>query len=377
MKRPRLKPAAVPARILVVDDDTTLLNMLGQGLKMMGHEVTLCASVEEALQVLRRQDTDVEVLLTDIKMPGRSGIELLQELQNEDDAMVRLIMTGLATVDNAVDSLRHGAYDFIRKPVSMYELAATIDRGIEHRHLVLENRNYQNHLEKMVQQKTAELTQTLQSVNRSYEFTIEAMIRLLDAREQDSGRHSVRVRDLAMILGRKVGLTEDELQMLNYAALLHDIGKIGVPDAVLRKQGPLDSEERVIIEKHVDIGYQILKSASWFQGVAEIVHSHHECYDGTGYPRGLRGKDICIGARVFSVVDAYDAMRSPRVYRDALPRDVTVAELRGKSGTQFDPDVITAFLGCRQEMEHVLTASLDAATTMDSILSTSSDPDVP
>jgi putative nucleotidyltransferase with HDIG domain len=205
----------------------------------------------------------------------------------------------------------------------------------------------------MVREKSAALREALDLTRRSYEFTLEALVAMLDAREKYTGQHSLRVRDVTVALCKRMGLSQTEQEEIAQGALLHDIGKISIPDAILLKPGPLTPAERKIMESHAEVGHRILSTSSYLEKPAEIVYSHQERWDGSGYPRGLKGEQICVGARIFAVVDAYDAMRSDRVYRKALSPTAARRELARMSGTQFDPAVVQAFLGCQDDLEKV------------------------
>jgi putative nucleotidyltransferase with HDIG domain len=349
-------------RIMVVDDEPEILRFLERALSAKGYGVEVYSSAEACLQALRTPGRQYDVILTDVRMPNKSGLELLEELHEEDDSIIKIVMTGTATVDTAIASLRHGAYDFVEKPVPLKQLLAILERATEYRRIMLENREYRNNLEAMVEEQSTELRHTLEKVKRSYDFTLEAMAGLLDAREQDSGQHSKRVRDLALVLGSHMGLPTDELQVVAQGALLHDIGKIGVPDSVLRKADALDEDEWELMRGHPALGYRVLRSADWLRNVAEIVYAHHERYDGDGYPRGIAGDEICLGARIFAVIDSYDAMRSDRVYRKALSAEHARSEVLNGSGTQFDPGVVEAFRACADEIERVFREMSDGAS---------------
>ncbi|MBM4149196.1 MAG: diguanylate cyclase [Lentisphaerae bacterium] len=344
-------------RIMVVDDEDMVRTAVGDILRHAGHDVDLFDSAESALEAMSNAPRETyAVVLTDLKMPNKSGIELLQEMAALDESVVKIVITGYATVHNAVSSLREGAYDFIQKPVRPAQMQAVVDRALDYRRLRMENRRYQEHLEDLVRERSAQLASTLEEVRSSHEFTLEALVAMLDARENQTGRHSIRVRSLAVALGEKMGLPEDELKVLSHAALLHDIGKISVSDAILLKPGPLLPEEWEIMRRHPEAGFRILKSSSYLKEAAEIVLSHHERYDGLGYPRRLKGNDICLGARVFSVADAYEAMRSQRVYRPPLPPEIASGEIAKSGGTQFDPQVTEIFLKHVEEFERILAS---------------------
>lgn len=348
------RPIPKADHILIVDDEPAVLELVSTMLTRKGYQTSTCSSATDAISRVQRAQGSYDILLTDLSMPGKSGIDLLHEMSAADDSIVKIVMTGFATVDTAVDCLREGAYDFIQKPIRLGELAALIQRAAEYRSLKIENSRYQMHLEEMVRERSARLVETLEEVKRSHRFTLDALVAMLDARERQTGQHSVRARDLAVTLARKMGLADQTLDTIASGAFLHDIGKIGVPDAILLKPGPLLPDEWQIMRSHSEIGYNILRSNPYLQDAAELVRAHHERFDGSGYPRGLKGDAICIGARIFSVVDAYDAMRSDRPYRAAMPPDKSMAEILRNSGTQFDPQVVKVFLESQDELERIL-----------------------
>jgi putative nucleotidyltransferase with HDIG domain len=263
------------------------------------------------------------------------------------------VITGHATVDNAISSLRHGAYDFIEKPFSAEPLCIIVDRAIKYRRLLVENQLYQTHLENIVRKKSAALSQALNEIRRSYDFTLEALAALLDVREHATAQHSIRVAKLARILSHEMGLSEKDVDDISRGALLHDIGKVGIPDAILMKPGCLTDEEWKVVKSHPKTGYDILKSSPFLLQAAEIVYSHQEKFDGSGYPRGLRGEEICLGARIFAVVDAYDAMRTERIYSRIFIVEEAVEEIKNKRGTQFDPKGVDALMHCLPQIEAV------------------------
>jgi response regulator RpfG family c-di-GMP phosphodiesterase len=203
----------------------------------------------------------------------------------------------------------------------------------------------------MVRQKSASLSRALDELRHAYEFTLEALVAMLDAREHETAMHSSRVREMTLIVGREMGLRQGELDDISRGALLHDIGKIAIPDAILLKKGPLTEEEWAVMKTHPEVGYRIVSSSAHLRNAAEIVLAHHEHYDGSGYPRGLKGSQICLGARIFAVVDAYDTMRSRRCYKEPYSADHAVRQLKQHSGTQFDPGIVEACLLCQDRLE--------------------------
>jgi putative nucleotidyltransferase with HDIG domain len=222
--------------------------------------------------------------------------------------------------------------------------------ALERRRLVTENKHYQHHLEIKVEEQTASLRKALADVQRAYAQTLETLINALDAREQETQRHSKRVSEYALLLARRMNVPEEELTDIARGALLHDIGKIGISDAILLKPGKLTEEEWVSMRKHPEVGYNILKGIGFLEGAAQMVLQHHEKYDGTGYPRGLKGEQIMRGARIFAAIDTFDAMTSDRPYRKALSYQIAREEVIRFNGRQFDPAVVNCFLSIPEEV---------------------------
>jgi response regulator RpfG family c-di-GMP phosphodiesterase len=266
--------------------------------------------------------------------------------------VVRIVITGHATLDNAVASMRHGAYDFVGKPFVRDQLITVLNRALRYRRLVVENQRYQYHLEDMIRSKNGEVLAALDEIKRSHYFTLEALVAILDSRESETSQHSGRVRDLTMILAAHMQLDDAALNDIGRGAQLHDIGKIGIPDAILLKSGALTDDEWVVMKQHPVIGYNFLKQSSFLKNAAEIVLAHHEHYDGTGYPRGLQGEQICLGARIFSVIDVYDAMRSPRRYKKSMSVEEASEEIRSHSGSYFDSAIVKVFFECHAKIEN-------------------------
>ncbi len=358
-----VQPCGTGARIIVVEDEDGVRRLVTLMLERDKHDVLAFPNATEAIEHLKANPGTREVLLTDIGLPDKDGIELLHEITALDDSIVKIVMTGHATVDNAIRCLREDAYDFIQKPIERSQLLALISRAREYRDLKIENDRYQAHLEGMVRERSAKLAASLQDVQASYEFTLDALVRMLDAREEQTGKHSKRVRELAVALAQELGLTSDEQETVASGAFLHDIGKIAIPDNILLKPGPLTADEWAIMKTHSSTGYDILRSSQFLQATAEVVYQHHEQWDGSGYPQGLKGKDICLGARIFAVIDAYDAMRSERVYREAIPHQAALQEIVDNAGKQFDPDVVDAFKRCQGVMQSIMRDS--EATTQE------------
>lgn len=333
-------------RILLVDDERSICLSLSRLLNKKGYDVVTADSAAGALELLKNASQPIEVLITDLNMPGIDGIELIRRVATLSPGTISVVMTGAATVEYAVESVRNGVFAFLEKPVQLRDLLDVLGRIEEQRLEQQANSAYHERLEHTVEEQNRRLQLTVEKVQESYQFTLEAMVDLLDAREPDSCLHSVRVRELTRIMGKELGLTGEDLDTLDKGALLHDIGKIGIPDSVLLKHGPLTESEWDIMRQHPTIGYRIVQKAPWQVPVAEIIYSHHERFDGSGYPRGLAGTSICLGARIFTIVDVYDAIRSPRIYKESRPLEDAVREIQEGRGTFFDPDLVDVFMSC-------------------------------
>lgn len=344
----------VPARVLVVDDDSSVLKIIEMLLDMDGYSAQLFETGTAAYDAVAANPGSFNVALVDLNLNDMSGLDLIQKMSAVDTALVKIVITGDATLDNAVNSLRHGAYDFVQKPIQMNHLRMTLNRALEYHRLRVENvenEEYQQNLEEMVRRKSLELTNALQRTRDSFEFTLRAMASMLDAREHATGTHSQRVQDITCLIARDFGMHDKALADIRQGALLHDIGKIATPDAILLKAGPLTEDEWTVMRQHVETGYNLIRKSPDLQGAADLMHCHHESYDGSGYPNRLKGEQIPLGARIFSLVDAYDAMRSDRPYRSGMGKEVAVAEVVRNRGTQFDPAVTDIFMRRLEEIE--------------------------
>ena len=329
-------------RFLIVDDEPSIRDVLAKLVSGMGFLGDTAKNGKEALK--RLAETDYQMVLSDITMPVLDGLGLLHRVTAHYPDVAMIMITGVSDLNLAVNALSTGAYDYVTKPFNAIELKNKVNKALERRRLVLENKQYQLHLERRVQEQTAELREALGRTNTAYAHTLEALINALDARERETQRHSMRVSEYTMVIARKLGIPSGEFSVLQRGSLLHDIGKIGISDTILLKPAKLTEEEWMEIRKHPDIGYQILRGISFLEGAAEMVRQHHERFDGTGYPRGLAGDEILLGARIFAVVDTFDAMTSDRPYRKALNYQTAREEIIRCSGRQFDPKLVACFL---------------------------------
>jgi putative nucleotidyltransferase with HDIG domain len=328
-------------KILIVDDELNIRSLLARELSDDSTECVVTHSPFEALNKTRNEG--FSILISDIMMPGMSGMELLRLVRKHDSVIGVIMITGMGDVKTAVDSLRMGASDFITKPFDLPTMQRAIHRALERRRLIIENRFYRQELEKNIRKRTTELNGALEEIEESYTITLEALVSALDAREHETHAHSQRVKEFALALARQLGLEGDELTHMGRGALLHDVGKIGVPDSILLKPGKLTHAEWVEMRRHPQTGYEILRNIKFLSPAAEIVLCHQERWDGKGYPNSLRGGDIPLGARIFAVVDALDAMTSDRPYREALSFETALAEIKNCAGSQFDSQIVDCF----------------------------------
>lgn len=328
--------------ILIVDDEEMIRDLLTSALVEEGYICHQAPNVDEAFVLLNAQPVDL--VISDIMMPGRSGVELLRDLKKVDQDIAVLMITGLSDMNTAMECVHLGADDYITKPFGINRVILTVKNLIERRCLAIEKKNYQASLECKVTEQTAQIRKTMDELSTAYDNTLTALVKALDAREKEVGSHSERVMNFAAFLGGKLGMTGKELQNLSKGALLHDIGKIGISDNILLKSGPLSDAEWIEMRTHPQVGYDILAEINFLKMPAEIILSHHEHFDGSGYPNRLKGEQIPIGSRIFAVVDTLDAMTSDRPYRMAQPFARVEAEIIKYRGIQFDPAIADLFL---------------------------------
>jgi diguanylate cyclase (GGDEF)-like protein len=340
-------------RILVLDDEESILKVVKRLLEKEDFTVETTGTMTECLQIIRDRPNDADILLCDLSLRDGHGLDVIRAAVDLAPDMISMVITGNATIENAISAMRQGAYDFVTKPIQRDVLVVALDRAMQYRKLVAENTRYREHLEEMVRVKNTELTGALEDIKKSYEFSLETMVAMLDAREYETGQHSLRVRELTMALASFMGYEGTILEEIGRGALLHDIGKVGIPDAVLLKPGKLTEDEWAIMRRHPEIGYRFVKGSDYLRTSAGIVLSHHEAWDGSGYPHGLKGEAIDPGARIFSVIDSYDAMRSPRIYKKSISQQESLAEIKRKSGTHFDPAVVEKFESFIAEIERI------------------------
>ncbi len=327
--------------ILIVDDDWQVREVLHEIFVSAGYNCLLAQDGREGLQLFSASRPPLTV--TDLKMPNMDGIALLQAILGTDADAAVIVLTGAADVKTAIDSLKFGAYDFIMKPVNVDELVIAADRALERRQLLIERREYQKYLELRVEEATRDLQAAYRQLQDTYKSTLEALGSALDTRDVGTEAHSRRVHGYSLATAREYGVPEPLLGDIAHGVLLHDIGKIGIPDAILLKPGPLTPDEWKVMRRHPEIGKRLIETIPFLREAVPIVYHHHERWDGSGYPLGLKGEGIPLGARIFAVVDAFDAMTFDRPYSKAITFEAAKAEIKRCSGTHFDPTVVQAF----------------------------------
>lgn len=310
-------------RILVLDDDAGIVNVATRVLQRVGFVCVGTTSVSHALSLVRCEAFDV--FLTDVHMPEMLGTEAASAMRYEQPDLVVVVMTGQATLDLAVQALQVGAQAFVVKPFTPGDLVSRVSEAIE-RHRV-----QQSNL------KARQMTPV-------FEQTVGALAAAIENRDPTTGSHTTRLHRLADALGRAAGLDDDAREVVRQGALLHDVGKIGVPDGILRKPGPLTADEMQLMRRHPEIGASMIAEIEGLERAIPLVLYHHERWDGTGYPHGLAGHAIPIGARILAIADSYDVMISPRPYRPPMSVSEARAEVRRMAGSQFDPHLVDLFL---------------------------------
>ncbi|GMR04142.1 MAG: response regulator [Thermodesulfobacteriota bacterium] len=342
--------------IFVIDDEEPVRKVLNTHLKKEGYHVTASRGGRGVFSELN--ENPFELLICDIKMPDVGGLDILEYVKSNFSTVPVIMLTGLTDVSMAVDVMKKGAFDYLMKPVRKLDLFETIRRALVYRDLLVrnsqlehENREYQKFLEKRVRERTRELRDKNLELGEAYSHLksmnlkfVNVLAETIEAKDRHTRGHCNRMRDLCVDLGKLVGLSSEEMEILEYASVLHDIGKIGVNELILNKQGPLDAGELEHVRVHPEIGERILQGIPLMERVAEIVVTHHENYNGSGYPRGLKGKEIPLCARIIAVADLYDAMSNDRPYRKGFPPERIIDEMKRVSGTQLDPGIVDIFI---------------------------------
>ena len=327
-------------KILVTEDEESVREIIKWALEENGFEVITAVNGKDALDKFKKHE--FHLVLSDIKMPVMTGMELLKNIKNLDPDMPVIMVTAVSDVNIALDALKNGAYDYVTKPFNIEELLVAVKRALEKRELILKNLEYQEYLEKKVEEQTRE-------IKNLYLNAIKSLVFALEAKDKYTEGHSKRVTFYACEIAKRMRLSALLIHKIHLAGLLHDIGKIGVRESILNKPGKLTPDEYRHIYDHPVVGAKILTPVLKDKDILNFIRHHHERYDGSGRPDKLLGEEIPLGARILAVADTFDAMTSDRPYRKALTVDFAIKEIKRCSGSQFDPVVVIHFLDFVEE----------------------------
>jgi putative two-component system response regulator len=350
------------AKILIVDDETRVREILSRKLTDDGYECLTALDGNTALKMLKTDQ--FELVLLDVMMPGKPGPEVLKEIKSKYPDTAVVMVTAIADVQTAIGLMRLGAYDYIIKPVELNVLSVSLDRALEKRNLIIENRDYQVHLEQRVEEQTKKIRQSFLNSTTSLAYALEA-------KDKYTHGHSERVTEIAVAVAREMTAPKHMIEKIRLAGLLHDVGKIGVSELILNKPGKLTDEEWELVKAHCEVGERILSPIVEDKEILEMVRHHHERFDGKGYPDGLSGEQMTKGANIIAsaeaytnilsqgalalaVADAYDAMTSDRPYRPAMPPEAACSELVKGKGKQFAPIIIDTFMSLRNKSKKTM-----------------------
>jgi putative two-component system response regulator len=339
-------------RLLIVDDDPLSLRLLVRVLEKAGYECTTAVSADDAAAKL--EAGGFSLILSDVEMPGSSGIDLLEDVSRRFPDTATVMVTGVDDADFAKRALTMGAYGYVIKPFESNEILINVTNALRRRRLEIENRAQTERLEQQVKERTADLWAALNELERAHgdlqlsrEETINRLAIAAEFRDDETQRHTERMSRYCELLGGLAGYDSQQADLLRTSSIMHDVGKIGVPDGILLKPGALTDEEGAIMRGHCEMGYRILSGSNWelLNAAAQIALTHHEWFDGSGYPNGLSGTDIPYEGRIAAIADVFDALVNNRVYRKAFKIGEAVDMMKAGRGTHFDPDLLDLFLG--------------------------------
>jgi putative nucleotidyltransferase with HDIG domain len=345
-----------PARVLVVDEPLQSRSAIEGMLKKSEYSTVLSGSEEAMARI--EQDPAYDLVLSDLGMACAGGRGLIERMRVVQPTTPLVLLTASRDEGTALAALQQGVYDYVLKPVEREKLLVKVRRAVDYRRLVQQNAIYRQDLEEMVNARTGMLHQAITDLERSYDITLEALGDALDLKDAETEGHSKRVTAFTIALARGAGIPAHQIPIVARGAFLHDIGKMAIPDAILLKPSKLQADEKKVMREHCARGYQMLRKIPFLQEAAEIVYAHQEHYDGSGYPRGLKGDQIPLGARIFAVADTLDAITSDRPYRKATSFAAARLEIKRCAGTQFDPKVVDVYLSLPDRLWEDLRAEI-------------------
>ena len=343
-----MSPDTAGARILVVEDEPPIRELLVAGLTRAGYDCREASNGREAIGIMEREVFDL--VISDQRMPEMTGLELLEAVVKQDRQTAFMMITGEDNIRIGVDAMKKGAVDYLVKPFQLDAVIVSVKRAVTIRRMNVELEDHRKNLERKVEERTRQLQAAMKRIELTYDETLAALGSALDLRDTETAGHSERVSRYCLEIAKTMDCTPEQLKQIARGSYLHDIGKIGIPDAILLKEGKLSPEEIAVMQTHSRLGYDMVCRIAFLAGAAEIVLTHQERFDGTGYPQGLIGEEIPLGARIFAVADTLDAMTSDRPYRRALPFATAKAEITRESGHQFEPRVVDTFLSLSEDI---------------------------
>ena len=329
--------------ILIVGGSAEVREQIAASLSRAGRASDQVFDAKMALEFLQVRP-DCALVISAVDLPKTNGIALLDSISQEFPGVPVILFSGRKTSLRIIEAFRHGAFDFLSMPRDRNILSTVVDAAFEHGRMRRQSLAYRRNLEELISERTRKLRVAMTDLERSYDITLEAMGDALDLRDAETQGHSKRVTAYTVALANAMQLTAAELKVIARGAFLHDIGKIAIPDAILLKPGKLTPDEMQIMREHCQRGYEMVRKIPFLDEAAEIVYAHQESYNGNGYPRGLKGDEIPLGARIFAIADTLDAMTSDRPYRKGLPFGQAITEIERCQGSQFDPAIVDVFL---------------------------------
>ena len=345
---------------LVVDDEDAIRNALARFLTRRGYEVRMAASGEEALA--RLKESGIALMLLDVRMPGMSGLDVVPEALHVNPDVAIVMLSAVTDATSAAICMQRGAMDYLTKPIELTDLAGAIERALRRRDTMLQERQISSWLREELEHRARALERQQKKLEQLSVATLEALINALEAKDRYLSGHSARVAAFAATIAQQFGMSDDEIEQVRMAGRLHDLGKIGVREAVLNKEGPLTTEEYEHVKEHVVVGSQILAPLTHLGPIVEFVRGHHEHFDGSGYPDHLKADEIPLGARIICAAEIYDALTTARPYQPMMAPEQAVERMRRLAGSVVDPGVMDAIAAAVAKRQTLVFIDEDETT---------------